>query len=1325
MFTDYTSEDFWLVKMLAGAALSAVAFFTMMDGSVAENLGLYTVVLSPASQMAQVSGSGGGWDNILEDFDRTTTLRLDGPEWDNTLVRNCTIHNTTGSGIFIRNVSNVRIENCTIHDIAVGGISISSTGSTENVVITGNTIYSIDKDGISAAQRSRSEPPINHVNLVIENNKIYDTGLIGTDGKYHSIYVQAQDFMITDNHIYGDRDGNGISVRSSGVVRNNVVEGRANAPYKGGIKYYSDHQRGPSNTLVIENNIVSNHDGFEDPILISPIASLYQDSSIVSESERVVQNFVIKNNTAVSHNSHDTIKVDSDYGSSPYSVSVTNNVAINTTSENRTIVVPSGAITRDNYTNTSLAEFVSGAEPYDFTLTSSHPAYGWAGADLSSPSSGGGDPTLTPNLGGGGVTQSFVCLSQSGSLEEFGGTYTQKLEPSLSDNKKFDARGATFIHSDDYNWYQVGMRGSNSGMCWAGGYFTNDTSWHPLDATWNVSKNGPGGNRTTAYNTVPVHAWSNKMTWTGMHTYNIHDAVRTTNSNNNWTLEHTWSDYTRDDCLENDNNYSGTVYDVLFDGCYSGISNQEGDGTGQTLVMDKVLLRMEPQPEPYSSVPTFSITGYSEGFGYDNVFKGDTSRFPQFEITNSVFLLEYANGKTQFPPKSKVDVCENNTVIWMGATDNAPTYLLEDFPGCFTIITDDQVGLDLWAEKVVDWHVRHPEVGANRKPANPECYEWPRYGSNRTQRCGSVSGSTTTPPPITNSIINASQIVNSSNNFKVDHGAANLFDGCTSTEIGCSSGTDVAESFWIEFDLGGLYDLNQASIFGDTNGTWQSHTWTLETKLPGESYQPVFNNQNIFGNRWFDESFNKTARYVKLTVTGTAGSGKVQAMELAINGEPAAATPADTDSDGVPDSSDNCPLVSNTDQANYDNDSQGDVCDSDDDNDGIPDIQENSGCQFNPDSQCGVVVEVYPVSILDASHIIASSNNFDIEHLPALLFDNCVLITVGCSTGTDLAESFWIEFDLGGLYDLTAANIFGDTNGTWQSRTWTLETKQNNNDAYQTVFSDKDIFGDQWFAQTLSDTARYVKLTVTGTAGSGKVQAMEFALDGTLNTTPPPVPTSQFAPGDRIQTSDPLKVRETAGGTQIGTQSTGAVGTVLSMNPVDSGGYTYIPVDFDSGVDGWVADAFVTNYTAPPTPTDTDSDGVEDTIDNCPLVSNANQSNFDNDTQGDACDSDDDNDGIADSQENSGCQFNADTQCGVVVEPPSTELGIGSTIIVTDRVRVRETAGLSGKTFGVRKIGDIGTIVLGPTDANGYTWWGIDFDSGRDGWVVGDYITQN
>ena len=48
----------------------------------------------------------------------------------------------------------------------------------------------------------------------------------------------------------------------------------------------------------------------------------------------------------------------------------------------------------------------------------------------------------------------------------------------------------------------------------------------------------------------------------------------------------------------------------------------------------------------------------------------------------------------------------------------------------------------------------------------------------------------------------------------------------------------------------------------------------------------------------------------------------------------------DDDNDGVPDTSDNCPLVENADQLDSDGDTVGDACDPDDDNDGVPDVED-------------------------------------------------------------------------------------------------------------------------------------------------------------------------------------------------------------------------------------------------------------------------------------------------------------------------------------------------------------------------------------------------
>lgn len=56
----------------------------------------------------------------------------------------------------------------------------------------------------------------------------------------------------------------------------------------------------------------------------------------------------------------------------------------------------------------------------------------------------------------------------------------------------------------------------------------------------------------------------------------------------------------------------------------------------------------------------------------------------------------------------------------------------------------------------------------------------------------------------------------------------------------------------------------------------------------------------------------------------------------------------DTDGDGVPDTTDNCPTVANPGQADFDSDGLGDVCDPDDDNDGVADATDNCPAVANP-----------------------------------------------------------------------------------------------------------------------------------------------------------------------------------------------------------------------------------------------------------------------------------------------------------------------------------------------------------------------------------------
>lgn len=79
--------------------------------------------------------------------------------------------------------------------------------------------------------------------------------------------------------------------------------------------------------------------------------------------------------------------------------------------------------------------------------------------------------------------------------------------------------------------------------------------------------------------------------------------------------------------------------------------------------------------------------------------------------------------------------------------------------------------------------------------------------------------------------------------------------------------------------------------------------------------------------------------------------------------------------------------------------------------------------------------------------------------------------------------------------------------------------------------------------------------------------------DDALDATLPPEP--MIAVGGRVAVTDgPVNVRASAEGVVLGTQTTGVRGTVVS-GPVASGLYTWWNVNFDQGVDGWIATDFI------------------------------------------------------------------------------------------------------------------------------------------------------
>lgn len=325
---------------------------------------------------------GSCWNQVIEDCDvNGQPLELIGSEFDNTLVRFNTIHDTGSGkdGIFLRDVSNVHIYQNEIYNIdGMAGIRASIYGNSDSITIDSNEIYNVQRDGIFIPQRSNDNPPTTNTLVKIVNNTIYDTGLNDSPPyPTHSIYCQAPDALIEGNNIYGNRHSHAISIRSSGIIRSNWIQGsKSDSTVRAGIRYFSDHKTGPSDLLLIENNFVLVKEDSMNGIDIFEASVLYDGSN--SDYDHVVKNFIIRFNTVVLKGANGQgIDIHDDYNDSRVDSIVSGNLVIHTHDTSKAIETPSNTLKEGNLITDSTADLVD-VDGGDLHLTSSHSAIGYA-----------------------------------------------------------------------------------------------------------------------------------------------------------------------------------------------------------------------------------------------------------------------------------------------------------------------------------------------------------------------------------------------------------------------------------------------------------------------------------------------------------------------------------------------------------------------------------------------------------------------------------------------------------------------------------------------------------------------------------------------------------------------------------------------------------------------------------------------------------------------------------------------------------------------------------------------------------------------------------
>jgi len=285
----------------------------------------------------------------------------------------------------------------------------------------------------------------------------------------------------------------------------------------------------------------------------------------------------------------------------------------------------------------------------------------------------------------------------------------------------------------------------------------------------------------------------------------------------------------------------------------------------------------------------------------------------------------------------------------------------------------------------------------------------------------------------------------------------------------------------------------------------------------------------------------------------------------------------DSDADGYGDNGDNCPLVSNPVQLDTDNDGVGDVCDSDDDDDGVLDEDESIGiCRLVADCDGDSVrdeVDAFPLNRNEWQDSDADGYGDNGDNCPAIANPNQL-----DTDGDEIGDGCDMDDDNDGVSDenesVAMCRLVTDCDG---------DSVRDDVDAFpldraEWQNSDNDSYGDN------GDNCPLV---------SNPIQ-----LD-----------TDNDGYGDLCDADDDND-------------------NVLDEDEALANCRLVADCDGDSVRDD--VDAFPLNNQES---RDTDGDGIGDNSDNCQVNANTDQLNTDQDLAGDACDRDDDNDGVLDIDE--------------------------------------------------------------------------------------------
>jgi DNA/RNA endonuclease G (NUC1) len=494
--------------------------------------------------------------------------------------------------------------------------------------------------------------------------------------------------------------------------------------------------------------------------------------------------------------------------------------------------------------------------------------------------------------------------------------------------------------------------------------------------------------------------------------------------------------------------------------------------------------------------------------------------------------------------------------------------------------------------------------------------------------------------------------------------------------------------------VGGTGSNGSFTTIANGNVTVPSSTWKVAlvlTQATGDDTARVNcstrsiavimpNVQGIRSDPW--ESFLTTVDAVE-TLTGYDFFSNLpepiqRCVEAGTNGNN---PPLDTDNDGVPDTTDNCPTTANANQLNTDGDSQGDACDADDDNDGVADTADNCPLIANADqadgdgdgigNACDPNPNDGPTGDLDGDGVLNNADNCpttpnanqanndgDSQGDVCDPDDDNDGVLDGADNCPFTANADQADGDSDGIGNACDPNPndgpTGDLDGDGVlNNADNCPTTPNANQAN----NDGDAQGDVCDADDDNDGVLDGADNCPFTANADQADGDSDGIGNACDPNPNDGPTGDLDGDGIVNNVDNCPMTANTDQADFDHDGIGDACDADDDNDNDPDTTDCAPLNaainhsavevcdgVDNNCDGNVDESFTdTDHDgqADCVDTDDDNDTVADATDNCPLTANTDQADNDNDGIGDACDDDDDNDTVLDANDN--CPLTANT----------------------------------------------------------------------------------